>query len=196
MEPDNTGLLYELRPRIAKAFGTRAVQVIVLAGLLVAAIAVMSSAGVIEPIISSTSWLFGEIDTSQAVQYAGYGIGIIALMLLLFTYASTAKLAMRFYADKVAAWQNVMFVLVNSSEIAYSNVVSIEVKRESLDSMLNTGTIVLKLSGLAQPKIAMPYVDDPLRKAQHLQEILVQHRNRQAYLQAQKERIDNIIEQF
>ncbi len=123
-------------------------------------------------------------------------IGIF-IFLLLVNYLIASNSRYEFNHNKLVLYENVFLVFIKSEEIPYQNIVKVTYNKNGVfNKILNSGTIVLELTGMKEDKIKMEFIDNVEQTAEHIENI----RRRFMYIQqaqfTEKYRVDNILNRF
>ena len=89
---------------------------------------------------------------------------------------------------------NALLVLINSSEIPYQNVIRISYNNNGIfNSIFDSGTIVLELSGMKENKVELEFIDNVEQITQYIQNIIRKFRSIQQAQFSENYRIGNIL---
>lgn len=92
-----------------------------------------------------------------------YVIGAV-VVLLLINYVTLGSVRYEFYPDRMEMYISIMFVLIDSKKIPYTNISRVSVDKSD---------VVIELSGMEKKEIRMTYIDNPGQIAQYIHKMVV-----------------------
>ena len=118
----------------------------------------------------------------------------ISIFLLLGNYLVTGNLRYEFYQNKLIAYENALLVFINSKDIPYQNIVRVSYNNDGFfNTIFNSGTIVLELTGMKENKIELEFIDDIERTVQYIQNLIRESISTQQAQFTENYRIGNIL---
>mgnify|MGYP001594999124 CR=1 FL=1 len=106
--------------------------------------------------------VFGiKINQPSILIYLILSIVGVAMLLFLSNYLAASNLRYEFYQNRLIAYENSFLVLIKSIEVPYQNIVKVSYHYNGIfNRILNSGTIILELTGMKEDKIEMHFVDN------------------------------------
>ena len=134
------------------------------------------------------------INPSMVLLSAVVGILTISALLMLGNYLAARNLRYELYQDKLIIYRNALLVFVNSKEVPYQNIVKISYNNNGIfNSLFNSGTIVLELTGMGENKVELQFVDNIQQTTQYIQNLIREYMNIQQAQFTENYKIDNIL---
>ena len=134
------------------------------------------------------------VNPSKVLLSAIVGILAVSALLMLGNYLAARNLRYELYQDKLIIYKNALLVLVDSKEIPYQNIVKISYNNNGIfNSLFNSGTIVLELTGMGENKVELQFVDNIQQTAQYMQNLIREYMNIQQAQFTENYKIGNIL---
>src|SRR3989344_424189 len=117
-----------------------------------------------------------------------------SIFLLLGNYLAARNLRYEFYQNKLIAYETAFLLFINSKEVPYQNIVRVSYNNDGIfNTIFNSGTIVLELSGMKENNIRIEFIDDPQQIVQYMQKLIRESMYVQQAQFIENSKIDNII---
>ena len=137
------------------------------------------------------------IEPSSVLYYSVLFVLAVTCLLLLGNYMANAKLRYEFYQNKLVAHLNSALVLSNSREIPYANITRVLFNNKgTFNSMFNSGTIVLEMSGTENEKMELKFIDNVENAVQSIQNAIKEFASVQQAQFTENYRIDRIMNRY
>src|SRR3989338_10847563 len=134
------------------------------------------------------------VNPSKVLLSAIVGILAVSALLMLGNYLAARNLRYELYQDKLIIYKNALLVFVNSKEIPYQNIVKISYNNNGIfNSLFNSGTIVLELTGMGENKVELQFVDNIQQTTQYIQNLIREYMNIQQAQFTENYKIGNIL---
>ena len=111
--------------------------------------------------------------------------------------ATFGNLRYEFYKDKLIVYKNALLVFVNSKEIPYQNIAKTSYNNNGIfNSLFNSGTIVLELTGMRENKVELQFIDNVEQTMQYIQNLIMESMHLQQQRFMDKNKISNILDKM
>ena len=195
--PQNQKVILTIKPNVSKIFlknliGISGVLLLVIVILWIVNLQV--GLGVFLDVLK----VFGlAIDPSSVLYYSiMFALGVSCL-LLIGNYLANAKLRYEFYQNKLVAYLNSILVLTYSKEIPYTNISRVLFNNKGiLNSILNSGTIILEMSGTGNERMELKFIDNVENVVQSIQNAIKEFASIQQAQFTENYRIDRIMNRY
>lgn len=118
-----------------------------------------------------------EIELTTIALYALYTILGIAVLIICTSFFSASAIKYDFLPDKIIVHQNRMLIFISGVEIPYKNITSVSYESKGVvNQLLNTGSIMLDLSGMDRKNVKLEFIDNIEKTTQNIQAMVAKYR--------------------
>jgi hypothetical protein len=120
-----------------------------------------------------------------------------AVIFIIFNYLAVINIRYEFYNDHMKIYEPVLWVFITNSEVPYKNIVKISYNYTGLtNKLLNSGEIVIELTGMEDGSVTMQVIDDTEQVVDHLLKIVKDYNAVQQMQFEENYKINNIMRKF
>lgn len=191
--------LGELRPDIKKVFFLNLVKVALIIGILAGSIYFVKYTIKIQDTLDDIKLGFQELgmqlsppSESEVIRWLIISVSVVSLVLLLANYIMLGKVRYVFYRDRLSLYKSFLMVSIKEQTIPYGSIAKVSYE----GSALNTGTVILEISGMNQKEVRLEYIDNADQAVANIQRIIENYRAEYYAQYAQDKRLGNIVSQL
>ena len=194
-ENQNTSQEYQvLRPNITKIVIKNAGIVVGITVLVIGALILLNQTVGLDVFLDIFEMFGIEINTSTLLLYMILAAIGASVLFIAFKALEMKNVRYEIYPNRLISYQSSSILMTDSKEIPYQNIVKITYKKDGIfNTLFNTGTIVLELSGMDIEKLEMGFMDNIEQTVQYIQNVMQQYRNLQQAQFTENYRIDGIV---
>ena len=117
------------------------------------------------------------------------------IVLLAVSYLLAGNARYEFYPDKLIAYRPSFLIFLSDMEVPYENILRLSFNADDFfDSLLQTGTIIVELTGMHQQHLNLPCVDDVEQRVRYVTAIVQQHHLQRQAKFTEEYRINGIFD--
>jgi len=181
-----------LRPNITKIVIKNAGMIVGIAVLVIGALILLNQTVGLDVFLDIFEMFGIEINTSTLLLYLILAAVGVSVLFIAFKALEMKNVRYEIYQNRLISYMGGL--VTDSKEILYQNIVKITYNKDGLfNSLFNTGTIVLELSGMDIEKLEMEFMDNIEQTVQYIQGVMQQYRNLQQAQFTENYRIDGIV---
>jgi hypothetical protein len=137
------------------------------------------------------------VTTGQIIFYIIVLVTIICIGMLLANYMAISHVRYELYKDHIKYYETQAFILTNSDEISYENVIRVNFKSEGfMNKLMSCGDVIISLTNHKRENITLQSIDDPEMIARLIQSKINDYNMQKQMVYQQSNRIDSILKRF
>jgi len=112
--------------------------------------------------------------------------------MLIGNYLVEKNVRYEIYKDKILFYETTALVFIGSREIPFQNIVKISYSREGMiDKILDSGTIILDLTGMKDTSVKLEFINDTEKTVQYLQNLVREYSQQQQMRYTERQIMNN-----
>ena len=137
------------------------------------------------------------IDPSSILFYSVMAVLAVSCLLLIGNYLANVNIKYEFYQNKLIAYLNSILVFTNSKNIPYADITRVLFNNKGIfNSMLNSGTIILEMSGTGNERMELKFIDNVENVVQSIQNAIKEFASIQQAQFTENYTIDRIMNRY
>jgi len=182
-----------IKPNTFKAFATGLFFIIGGVLLLVSFIIYLNAAVGLSVFIIAFEALGMTVNPQAIVAWLIGLIVFFSVLITIMTYVSVANISLTLYPDKLEYATNFFIIQLKAKVIPFSSVAKVYASKGSL---INSGKVVIDLSGSDEHSMTMDYIDNAPEVAAQIQALIQKHKANYYAQYAQDYRYQGIVDRY